>query len=89
MQQCIYKWQSRKEPDFGWKDIGSLYPESKPFSCFVDVYDDVFTQLSSDMSATVVNYCRTRNQQVPGVLARQQGCFNDACRFFSYTLRCP
>ncbi len=65
IQQCMNKWRSEKGQDFGWKDIDSLYPKARPFTAFVDVDDPVFAPLSGDMSATVANYCRAKNQQVP------------------------
>ena len=64
-QQCMNKWRQQKGENFSWKDIDGLFPAAEPFKSFIDVDDPVFSLASSDMTSTVKDYCKLKNQEVP------------------------
>jgi len=68
IQQCMNRWRKEKGESFSWNDIDILYPEASAFNTFIDVDDPVFAAVSTDMNKTIMDYCRTKNQYVPGTI---------------------
>jgi len=73
IQQCMIQWRKEMGENFDWKDIDNLYPKAQEFKSYIDVDDQIFSQVSTDMRQTIINYCRDKNQNIPeniGQIAR-------------------
>lgn len=72
IQQCREKWL--KEREVSWDRIVELAKKTTPFASFIDVDQDRFAGLQTDMPAVIRDYCQKTGQKKPGSLGEISRC---------------
>ena len=64
IQQCRAKWIKDTGKDISWDEVVNTASNAKPFKAFIDIPDEVFTQLQADMPRLIENKCKEKGQEL-------------------------
>jgi rhamnulokinase len=78
IQKCLDKWEKEEGRKISWKEIDEAVKTAEPFRSIINTQDKVFLDNTENMPGLIVNYCSSRNIEIPSSIAQMSRCIYES-----------